>query len=382
MEAPKILTRDFVLSFFAQFVSSFIFCILIPTFPIFLSRLGSKEAEIGVLVGAFSIASLIIRPFVGRALLIISERKFMIAGNLLYALSSIAYLIAPLFWPLFVVRVIQGIGMAFFSTASFTLVANIISEAHRGQILSYFYLSINIAFALAPYFGMLLINHFNFTVLFLVCTGLSLGGLFITLKLGKREIEPSKDPSIKNQAFLCYEVLPASIMAFLVNIIWGALTAFFPLYALSHGVANPGLFFAAFALMLILGRAFGGKILDIYSKEKIMFPCLIAYIIAMLILAFSTTLPMFILVAVIWGMGNAFLYPTLVIYAFERAGPSRGPAIATFTAIADLGVGMGSVIMGIILQLSNYRMMFLCLVITGIFNFLYFYFFVRKEGGN
>lgn len=382
MASMKIFTRDFSLCFFAQFVSSFVFCILIPTFPIFLSELGAKEAEIGLLVGVLSVASLIIRPFVGRALIKIPEKKFMIAGNLLYVVSSIAYLIAPPFWPLLAVRVIQGIGIAFFSTASFTLVATITPETNRGQILSYFYLSINVAFALAPYFGMLLINYYDFNVLFLACTGLSLCGLLITLKLGKREIEPSNHPSIKNQAFLSHEALPASIMAFMVNIIWGALTAFFPLYALSHGVTNPGLFFAAFAMMLILGRAFGGKILDIYSREKIMFPCLITYIVAMLILVFSTTLPMFILVAVIWGMGNAFLYPTLVLYAIDRADLSRGPAIATFTAIADLGVGMGSVIMGIILQLSNYPIMFLCLSLIGSFNFLYFYFFVRKKGGD
>jgi len=382
MSSMKIFTRDFSLNFFAQFVSSFVFCILIPTFPIFLSRLGSKEAEIGVLVGALSVASLIVRPFVGRALIKISEKKFMIFGNFLYVLSSFAYLIAPPFWPLLAVRVIQGIGAAFFSTASFTLIANITPETNRGQILSYFYLSINVAFALAPYFGILIINHYDFNILFLVCTGLSLCGLFVTLKLGEREIEPSSHPSIKDQAFLSHEALPASIMTFMVNIIWGALTAFFPLYALSHGVTNPGLFFAAFAIMLILGRGFGGKILDIYSREKIMFPCLIAYIVAMLILTFSTTLPMFILVAAIWGMGNAFLYPTMVLYAIDRAGPSRGPAIATFTAIADLGAGLGSLIMGIILQLSSYRMMFLCLVITGTFNFLYFYFFVRKKRGD
>jgi MFS family permease len=378
----KIFTRDFVINFFAQFVSSFVFCILIPTFPIFLSRLGSKEAEIGVLVGALSVASLIIRPFVGRALFKISEKKFMIAGNFLCVVSSIAYLIAPPFWPLLAVRVVQGIGVAFFSTASFTLLANITPETNRGQILSYFYLSINVAFALAPYFGILLINYYDFNVLFLFCTGLSLCGLLVTLKLGEREIEPSSHPSIKNQAFLSHEALPASIMSFMVNIIWGALTAFFPLYALSHGVTNPGLFFAAFAIMLILGRAFGGKILDIYSREKIMFPCLIAYIVAMFILAFSTTHPMFILAAVIWGIGNAFLYPILVLYAIDRAGPARGPAIATFTAIGDLGAGLGSLIMGIILQLSSYRLMFLCLAITGTLNFLYFYFFVRKKGGD
>jgi MFS family permease len=229
---------------------------------------------------------------------------------------------------------------------------------------------------------MLLLNHYDFNVLFLVCTGLSLCGLFITLKLGDREIEPSIQRSLKDQAFLSHEALPASIMAFMLNFIWGALTAFFPLYALSHGVTNPGLFFATFAIMLILGRSLGGKILDLYSRDKIMFPCLITYIIAMLILAFAPNLLMFILVAVIWGLGHAFLYPILVIFAFDRAGPSRGPAIATFTAIGDLGVGLGSLIMGIILQLSSYRMMFLCLVIAGILNFLYFYFFVRKKGGD
>ncbi len=379
METQKILTRDFVLSFFAQFASSSFVFILIPTIPIYLSSFGAKEAEIGVLVGILSVSSLIIRPFVGRALLKIPEKKFMIAGASLYVISSIGYLVAIPFLPFLIVRILQGIGLAFFSTASFTLIANITPEAHRGQIISYYYLSINFAFALIPYFGILLINRFNFTVLFLVCVGLSLCSLLITTRLKRRETDPLENHSLQDQPFLSREALPPAIMAFMVNIIWGAVTAFFPLYALRHGVANPGLFFATFAFMLILGRAFGGRILDIYSREKVMFPCLFTYIIAMLILAFSTTLPMFILVAAIWGTGNAFLYPTLTVYAMDQGGASRGPAMGTFTAVADLGSGLGSVIMGIILQLTSYPTMFLCLALTGVFNLLYFYFFVRKK---
>lgn len=382
METQKILTRDFVLCFFAQFSFSSVFCILIPTLPIYLSRLESPAAEIGVLIGAFSVSSLVLRPFVGRALLRIPERNFMIAGTLLYAFSSIAYLLAPPFWPFLIVRVLQGIGLAFFSTAVFTLIANISPEAHLGQSLSYFYLAINIAFVLGPYFGMLLINLFNFTILFLVCTGLSLCSLFITTKLGKREVDPLQNPFIRGQSFLSREALPSAIMAFMVNIVWGAVIAFFPLYAVSKGVANPGLFFGALAIIHVLGRGLGGKILDIYSRERVILPCLIAYIISMVTLTFSTTLPMFILVAVIWGTGNAFLYPTLVAYALDHAGASRGPAMGTFSAVADLGSGMGSVIMGIILQLTNYTTMFLCLAFTGIINLLYFQFFVRKNGGN
>jgi MFS family permease len=274
--------------------------------------------------------------------------------------------------------------LAFFSTASFTLVANIIPETQRGQIISYFYLSINFAFALAPYLGMLLINQFNFPfnfkILFLVCIGLSLCCLFITLRLKKMPVIPLANLSSQKQPFLSREALPPAIIAFLITINWGALTAFFPLYALSQGVDNPGLFFAAFAITLILVRSLGGKILDIYPREKVIPPCLFNLIISTAILAFSTTLMMFILVAVIWGIGAAFLYPALVAYTIDRAGSSRGPAVGTFTALTDLGAGMGSVIMGIILQLTNYPIMFLCLAFTGILNLLYFYFFVKKKG--
>ena len=56
MATQKILTRDFVLCFFAQFTFSSVFYVLIPTLPIYLSRLGAKEAEIGVLIGVFSVS--------------------------------------------------------------------------------------------------------------------------------------------------------------------------------------------------------------------------------------------------------------------------------------------------------------------------------------
>jgi MFS family permease len=384
MVTQKILTRDFVLSFFAQFASSSIFYILIPTLPIYLSRMGAKEAEIGVLVGALSVSSLVLRPLVGRALLRIPERSFMITGAFFYASSSIAYLFAPPFWPLLAIRIFQGIGLAFFTTASFTLVANMTPDSNRGQVIGYFYLSINFAFALAPYFGMLIINQLsssiNFKVLFLVCAGLSLCCLFITLKLKKMAAFPMANLSPQKQPFLSREALPPSIIAFLIAITWGALTAFFPLYALSQGVDNPGFFFAAFAIILILGRVFGGKLIDLYSREKIILPCCTTYIISMTILAFSKTLPMFILVAVIWGIGNAFFWPSLVAYVLERAGSSRGPAIGTFTAIGDLGIFLGPVIMGIVLRFTNYPVMFLCLALIGIINLNYFLFFLRKKG--
>jgi MFS family permease len=378
MVTSKIFTRDFVLSFSAQFAFSSVFCILIPTLPIYLSRLKSTEAEIGILIGIFSLSSLVFRPFVGRALLRIPEKKFMLVGSLVYAFSCFAYLWARPFWPFSMVRIIQGVGLALFATASFTMIARIFPETHRSRMISYYYLSVNLAFILGPYFGIVLINLFDFTFLFLTCTGLSLCSLFITARLNERP-DLSKNQLPEDQSLLSREALPPAIIAFMVNVVWGAVAAFFPLYALSHGVSNPGSFFGVFAMTLILVRSLGGKLLDIYSKDQVIPPCLCAQILAMIILAFSTTLPWFVLVGVIWGIGMAFLYPTLVAYSLDHAGSSLGPAMGTFTAVADFGTAMGPVIMGIILQFTNYQIMFLSLGLTSLLNLGYFQFIVHKR---
>jgi MFS family permease len=375
----KILTRDFILGFISQFTFSMAYHVLYPTLPIYLSRFGSTEVDIGVLIGILGVSSLVFRPFIGRALLKTPEKNFMMGGAILFVFTFVAYPFALPFWPLFIVRVFQGIGLAFFYTASFTFISNISPDAHRGQTLSYYLLAINISLAISPSFGMFIINHFGFTFLFLICLGLSLCTLFMTNKLGKRQGFPFEDSSAEEGFLLSRKALPSSISSFFFHLTWGALTAFFPLYAINHGVANPGFFFTAVAIMLILGRALGGGILDLYNRERVILPCLITCVISMVILAFSKSLPMFILAAVIWGIGHAFLFPSLLVYTIDRMESSRGPAMGTFTGFSDLGMSLGPVIMGIIIHLTSYPTMFLCLALAGIINLNYFYFFVRKK---
>lgn len=378
MAIQNIFTRNFIFLFFAQLSFTAVYHILIPTLPIYLSRMGAKEVEIGVLIGALGVYSLILRPFVGKALLKIPEKKFMITGAMLFILTSAALLFVTPFWPFLIVRIVQGIGFALFYTAAIILVANISQEGHRGQSLSYFFIAFNISFALFPSLGMVVINQFNFTLLFLVCIALSLGCLLVTSRLRTPSTNPINS-SMEFKGFLNRKALPPAIMYFGAHTIWGTLTAFFPLYAINQGVANPGLFFTVYAIVLILSRAFGGKILDLYDREKVLLPCLATYILSMTILAFSKTLPLFVLVAVIWAMGNAFLIPSLVAYVIDLSGHARGPALGMFTAFGDLGTGLGPIIMGVILRYTSYPIMFLCLAFTSLMNLGYFYFFVRKQ---
>jgi len=278
------------------------------------------------------------------------------------------------------VRILHGLGLAFFFTASFTFVSNISADKHRGQTFSYYLLSTNFSLAISPSLGMFIINRFHFAYLFLLCLGLSLCCFFAAGKLGKRE-PPPEEPSLANEGYLFNrKALPASILAFFFHFTWGALAAFFPLYAIKHGVANPGLFFTVVAVMLISGRASAGNIIDRYNREKVILPCLILCIISMAILAFSESLPMFMLVAVIWGMGHAFLFPSLAAHAVDKMGASRGTGMGTFTGLSDLGISLGPVAMGIVIHFTSYPTMFLCLALTGTISLTYFFFFVREKG--
>jgi MFS family permease len=303
----------------------------------------------------------------------------MTVGGLLFAIGSVGYIFASSFWLLLTVRIIQGFGSALFYTAAVTRVANTSPGSRLGQSLAYYYLAFNIAFALIPSFGMFLINAYSFTVLFLVSTGLTLGYLCIAAKLGQRLIDPSTQKDVKKEPLVSREALPTAVVAMISSMHWGGLTAFFPLYALSHGVSNPGLFFSAFAVMIVLGRALGGRILDLHSRDKVILPSLTTFIIAMIILVFSKTLPMFIVAGLVWGIGHAFVFPALAAYTLDRASSSPGSAMATFSALDELGTGLGSVIAGIILRLSGYPTMFFCLAFIGMLNIVYCYFFVRKR---
>ncbi len=375
-----ILVRDYVLSFLAFFVFLVAFNSLVPTLPLYLARLGSGEREIGVLVGAIGVASLVSRLLVGRVLRKLPERLVMMGGAMLFALSFLALIVFRPFWPFLVVRLFQGIAFASLDTAAIAYTIRIVPDAYRARGITYFLLATSLASAVAATSSVFVVNEYGFTVLLLACTCLSLCALLLSWKLREEAARPVVTSLVKNTLLFEPKILAPAVVSFLFFSSWAGVAAFFPLYSVECGVANPGYFFSACAVMIIVIRVLGGRAFDIYSKETIIPAFILVSTVGFVILSFSSTLPMFILVGLLMGAALAFLIPVTMAYALEYAGSSDGSTVATYQASMDLGLALGPVIMGIIVPLTGYRVMFLCLALTSLVSLSYFQFYLRKKG--
>ena len=89
----NIFTLDFILGFFAYFFFLAAINSLTPTFPIYLTRLGSDEREVGVLIGVLAVASLASRLFVGGALLKWQVKSVMMIGAFGSVITFLAYIV-------------------------------------------------------------------------------------------------------------------------------------------------------------------------------------------------------------------------------------------------------------------------------------------------
>lgn len=375
-----VLVRDYVLSFFAFFGFLCAFQSLTPTFPLYLAALGANAREIGVLVGTIGFASLISRFLVGRVLVRYPERSVMLGGAGLFALTFFALIAFRPFWPYLVIRLLQGIAFASLDTAAIAYAVRIIPEEYRARGIGYFLLATSLASALASASSVFMANSFGFTVVFLSCAALSLCAFLLSWSLRRQTARSVKELPAKASHFFEPGIIAPAVVSFMFFFSWSGVSAFFPLYSIACGVANPGLFFSASAVMIVTVRIIGGRIFEMYSREKIITVSLVVVATALGTLSFSRSLPMFLLVGALLGAAVAFLVPVVMAYALAYAGVSNGSAVATYQASMDLGLAVGPAVVGIIVPFIGYQATFLCLAFTCLVNLCYFQLYLKRKG--
>lgn len=146
-----------------------------------------------------------------------------------------------------------------------------------------------------------MIRAFDFRWLFGLCTLLSFLSLLVTAVLKEPPHDPPAEDSPGKDLFLSRKAIPVALVVFFASMTYGAVGAFFPLFALEKGMNNPGHFFSTFAATVIVGRSVGSRVLDQYNRKAVIAPCLGAYVLALSLLFVFENPTMFLVSAAIWG---------------------------------------------------------------------------------
>src|SRR5690625_889810 len=261
--ADKIFTKDFVFIWLANFFIFVGFQMTLPTIPIFVNELGGSDQLIGIIVGIFTFSALLFRPYAGHALETKGRGIVYLFGLSLFIISVGSFGFITSMIILILMRIIQGIGWGFSTTASGTIATDLIPPKRRGEGMGYFGLSGNLALAIGPALGLTLAGVLSFTNLFLICGGLGLVAFLLSLNIRFKKVDdsPYKTKTVRFDVFEKTAVNP-SILLFFITMTFGGIASFLPLYAAEKDVAGIQLYFIAYALALMLTRAFAGKLYD------------------------------------------------------------------------------------------------------------------------
>jgi len=355
----RILTRDFILTCCGGFVLFSSFLLLLAILPLYLKDdLGGSDAEVGLIIGVFAFAALFPRPFIGREIDRGGSKRFLIAGAVIFFVSSLLYLVATTIPLLMGVRVLHGLGMACFHTAAFTFIAELAPPTRRGEAMGMWGMMSTIATAIAPYGGLLLRDAYGDSVVFIAGACCAAAALVLIAFVREPEREVAA-PGNSSGGLIEPSVFGPATIVLLVTLVYGATQSFILLYAEDRDIANTGLYFTSFAIAVFVSRLFGGRLADRRGRWTVILPSLALMVVAMLILSVAGNLTLLLLVGALFGLAFGAAQPALTALAIDLVAPSRrGAGMATFTSAFEAGIGSGSIVMGIVAAQAGYATMF------------------------
>lgn len=355
-KTDKIWTRDFVFICLANFFVFLGFQMTLPTIPLFLKDLGGSDQLVGVVVGIFTFSALLFRPYAGHALESKGRAFVYMTGLAIFVLSIGAYAFIASIALLFAIRIIQGIGWGFSTTAGGTIATDLIPPKRRGEGMGYFGLSGNIALAFGPALGLTLVGIISFSHLFLICAAFGLIALIFSSQIRYKKVEKSehKTTTVKFDIFEKTALKP-SVLLFFITTTFGGIATFLPLHAVEQDVAGIQLYFLVYAIFLMISRTFAGRIYDNKGHVYVFLPGASMIVIAMLLLSWLPSTAVMLVAAGFYGLGFGSVQPALQAWSVEKAPNNRkGMANATFFSFFDLGIGLGAMIFGLLASAFGY----------------------------
>ncbi|MGE0679688.1 MAG: MFS transporter [Candidatus Binatia bacterium] len=356
----QLFSRDFLLLCMSSFLFSMSMFLLFAVLPVFVVReLHGAESQVGLIMGAFAVSAVLARPSSGRIVDVWSRKMGLSIGAFIYCVAPALYTQASSVEMMLWLRFFHGIGIAIYTTAGSVMAADLCPPARRAEGMGYYGMSMNLAMSIGPALGAFLTDYIGFSSLFWLCSALGVTSLLLVQIIQERapdRVQRHERPPIFSKAALF-----PGFVAMCMTMTFGAVVSFLPLLVQAHNLGNPGLFFTIYSLVVVFSRPIAGRLADRFSRAAVIIPGMGFLVVAMITLAYTTSMWGLLWAAVLQGLGFGTVHPAVMALVVDRSTiRDRGPALATLMGAFDIGVGLSSIGLGQVLEYTDFTTTYLC----------------------
>jgi MFS family permease len=343
----KLWSKEFIAIIASSLFTVWAYYALMPTLPIYLiDTLRISNRNTGLIMAVFFISATLMRPFSGYLIDNYNRSGVLIISLLLMTVGYSIYPFIGAVLPIFLLRFMHGAMWGICTSSNAPIVADIIPPSQIGQGIGIYALTIPVGMTIGPMFGLGLLNAQGPNTMFLAIIGVS----FLSL-LGAFCARTPSGPVIRRRFSLpnlfSKKALPMSFCMFFIMIAYGAIIVFAGIYAAQKGFANVGTFFIYFSAAIFMSRLFAGKLFDKGHVSRLIMVGLPLTAVGVLWLGYAMNPMQFLAAGTISGFGFGILMPTCQAAVNNLVKPSeRGAANSTYLTSYDLGVSVGSLIIG------------------------------------
>lgn len=337
--------------FWIVWISTFLFfsafySLIIPL-PNYLKSIGINDLQLGFILGALGITSLIVRPFTGVLTDKYGRKKIILTGVGIFILGVIITTLTSSAIMLFIARSFQAIGYVAYTTSATTLIGDFTKDDKSGTSMAIYGAAANVAMTFVPLVINFLLKFVSFKTSFLYSIILAfIGG--ISILLIPETLKTNKSKLFNKDQLKAVKVLTFPIFtAITFGIGFGSFFQFVPLLAQDN---ESGLIFLVFGVSIITVRMLFKSILSKFSRKSITIFSIILMAVGLLLFGITKTLFITLLASTMVSISCGLLHPLLIkIHLEQISDQNKGLGSAAFYFGFDIGIGMGAWILSPVL---------------------------------
>ena len=369
---PRLFTPAFAALSLAVLVFFIAGGILLPVTPLF-SRdvLLADQFTIGLVIGAFAVSSLLMRPFAGRLADRRGRRIALVMGAAISIAAMVGHLIAFDVPTLIFMRLALGAGEALFFVAGLAAATDLAPEDRRGESISLVSLSLYLGIAIGPLLGDWVQEGYGFAAVWTVTAALYVVSVALSWIVPETLVrdDPAADGAEPEAPRKQPLIHPRGVTPGLLALcgVWGMgpFFTFIPLIVEDAGLGTSGPYLGAFAIVVVVLRFFGARLPDRLGAGKLAGSALVATTIGLLIsgLAVGRVIPLaegLFLGTAVFGAGVAFTMPAIMAMAVIGVRPDeRGAVVGTAGLFVDSAFALSPAVLGFLAAIVDYPATFL-----------------------